>query len=256
MSCNKLILFIGIGLALLIFAQSAVADDINPAPWRGQPGTTMEQWEFSTDNARNGVAPDVVNNPFGSPSLTMNPNVWPKAPDPNGFDWADQFLGRQGVYSLSGSFDITIPNAPIPNDTKKIWLQMTWYDQSPFDVNINDWIGDHGPGETYGDNGIFISSSTPPSQFTTATLISDTLVQPPVNDPWSGHENNWHQSVIELTMGLNPSVETIHVRALIYVDEVVVDTICTPAPEPSAIILLGMGVISLLAYTRRLRKSI
>ena len=132
---------------------------------------------------------------------------------------------------------------------------MTWYEQFP--INIADYMGNKGDSNAnYGPTGIYISSSTPPALSTTATLISDTLVQPPVNDPWSGHENNWHQSVIELTMSLNPFVETIHVRAPIYVDEVVVDTICTPVPEPSAIILLGMGVISLFAYMRKLRKFI
>jgi hypothetical protein len=254
MYCNKSILFIGIGLALLIFAQSAMADDMYPPPWRGLSGTTMEQWEFYTDNARNGVAPDVVNNPFGIPSLTMNPNVWPPAPsDPPGFDWADQFLGRQGVYSLSGSFDMTIPNAPTPNELKRIWLQLTWYEQ--FSMDIRDWIGDKGPGSgTYGHDGIFISSSNPAALFKTATLISDTILQPPVLDPWSGEENNWHQSVIELTMRPNPFVETIHVRAPIFIDEVVVDTICIP--EPSALVLLVMGAISLLAFKRRLRNSV
>ncbi|MGA2799527.1 MAG: PEP-CTERM sorting domain-containing protein [Thermoguttaceae bacterium] len=253
MCCNKSILFIGVGLALLIFAQSAVADDISPPSWRGQPGTTREQWEFTTDNARNGVAPDNYFNPFGVPSLTMHPDVWPPAPDPYGFDWTNSFLGRQGVYSLSGSFDITIPNAPIPNDTKKIWLQMTWYEQFP--INIGDYMGNKGDSNPdYGPTGIYISSSTPPPLSTTATLISDTLVQPPVHDPWSCEDNNWHQSVIELTMSLNPSVETIHVRAPIYVDEVVVDTICIP--EPSALILLCMGTLSLLAYVRRMRKSV
>jgi hypothetical protein len=250
---NKSILFIGVGLALLIFAQLAVADDFNPPSWRGQPGTTREQWEFTTDNARTGVAPDNFFNPFGVPSLTMNPNVWPAPPAPLGFDWTNYFLGRQGVYSLSGSFDITIPNDPHHNDLKKIWLQMTWYEQFP--TNLSDWIGDIGmPSLIYGDSGIFISSSNPPAVFTTATLVSDTLVQPPVIDPWSGHENNWHQSVVELTMGPNPLVETIHVRAPIYIDEVVVDTICVP--EPSALILLGLGSVSLLAYRRRMRKSV
>jgi hypothetical protein len=244
MSGKKLVLLSAVVLALSISIPAALADDFNPPSWRGQSGTTMQAWEFSNDNTRTDILPDMAFNPYGLPTLDMNANRWPPSPDPLGFDWTNQFLGRQGVYSLSGSFDITIPNQPCSQEEKIVWLQMTWYEQFP--MNIADWIGNiGGPSGDYGSNGIFISSSDPTATSKSATLVSDALVNPPVIDPWSHMPNNWHHTVIELTMTPNPNVETVHVRAPIFVDEVVVDTICT-VPEPSSVLLLGLGLAGLV----------
>ncbi len=62
-------------VAVLLGAGSiALAVDVVPPTWRGAPGTTMQQWEFSVFNLT--PAPDVVRNPYGVPLLNVDSHGW------------------------------------------------------------------------------------------------------------------------------------------------------------------------------------
>jgi len=91
----------------------AVAVDVVPPTWRGAPGTTMQQWEFSVFNLT--PAPDVVHNPYGVPLLDVDSHGW--------YEYKD---GRQGIWPLSGEIDVYIPNRHEILPEKLIWLQLTW----------------------------------------------------------------------------------------------------------------------------------
>jgi hypothetical protein len=91
----------------------ASAMDVHPPTWRGQPATTMQQWEFSTFNFT--PAPNIVHNPYGNPLLWANTH-----------SWIDVMDGRQGIWPLSGELDVYIPNRPEIQLEKLIWIQLTW----------------------------------------------------------------------------------------------------------------------------------
>lgn len=97
---------------LLGAGSSARAMDVIPPPWRGDPGSTMQQWEFSVFDLT--PAPDVVRNPYGDPLLWANTH-----------GWIPQLDCRQGIWPLSGEIDVYIPNAPYAPE-KLIWIQLTW----------------------------------------------------------------------------------------------------------------------------------
>ena len=200
----------GLLLAFLL-ASPALADDLNPAQWRGQPGTTFQQWEFLTPN--NVPAPDLVDNPNGEVSA----QVWPGT----GQSWWDIWGGRDGVWPLSGAMELYIPNVPVPNEYKEIWLQLTWAKQAFASQPI--------------------ISTTPVG---TVDLIGEVDIGP-TNEPPPAGENWWH-STYKIRIYPNPDFETIRIDGTVMVDEVVVDTICIPEPAT-----LGLLVLSVLPLLRR-----
>lgn len=108
-------------LVVLGWSVGALADDLNPPPWRGQPGSTFGQWEFSTPDPH--PLPDLGHYPYGIPSTTVTPGV--------GQAWLPEWEGRVGVWPLSGEIFVQIPNRPEPLPFKEIWIQLTWAMQAP-----------------------------------------------------------------------------------------------------------------------------
>jgi hypothetical protein len=116
-------------LGLVVVACPAWADDMNPPPWRGQPGSTMAKWEYST-SASNPL-PDLYFNSYGTPQTQVTPGLFQQ--------WLPDWNGRQGVWPLSGEIVVTIPNRPEPLPYKDIWVQLTWAQQAP---NVFPTVGE------------------------------------------------------------------------------------------------------------------
>jgi hypothetical protein len=196
-------------LALLVVSTVGVgawADDLNPPPWRGQPGTTFGRWEFLTPDPQ--PLPDVGNYPYGPPSTTITPGI--------GQNWLPMWEGREGVWPLSGEIFVDIPNRPEPLPYKDIWIQLTWAQQAP---NVWPVVSE-------------VQFGVP------ATLINEVPL-----------EGVWIHSTYKIRLEPNPAWETILITGAVNVDELVIDTIC--APEPTSLVLFGLGVFSVLR--RRLR---
>jgi hypothetical protein len=104
-----------------VMLAAAVADDLNPPVWRGQPGTTWAEWEYPTPNPN--PLPDVGYNPYGVPATRVYPGL--------GQVWLPELDGRLGVWPLSGEIWVDIPNRPDPNPWKDIYVQLTWEPQAP-----------------------------------------------------------------------------------------------------------------------------
>ena len=113
-----------------VWASPVWADDANPPPWRGQPGTTYARWEFSTDNPN--PAPDEEYNPNGPSQTQVTPGP--------GMGWLPELDGRFGVWQLSGRIEIGIPNYPPAGPLKYIWVQLTWQGQSPGRPTVSETI--------------------------------------------------------------------------------------------------------------------
>lgn len=106
---------------LALNTATAFADDLFPAPWRGQPGSTWAKWEYNTPDPN--PLPDMGFNPYGVPLTRIYPGV--------GQVWWPELNGRTGVWPLSGEIWVDIPNRPVTSPYKDIWIQLTWESQAP-----------------------------------------------------------------------------------------------------------------------------
>ncbi len=182
-------------IAALVGA-SAAADDLNPPPWRGYEGSTMQHWSFDTQpGSWSNIPPEIVNNPYGSPNAAActfpcgNPG------------WNDTYYGRQGVLRFE-RLNLDIPNRAEPLQGKDIWLQAVFYDDG-FDLDAE--VTPQGP-DSY-----------------SVTLLSEETT--PL-------EGNWVYKFFKWEITPNPDSEIIELTAsgkemLVRVDQIVVDTICT-----------------------------
>ena len=205
---------------LLGSAGLAVADDLVPPPWdRAHPRATVQEWDFTTIG--NGpildgefeyweyLAPDgdLSDNPHGDAVL----RVWPG----QGQEYYSELDGRFGVWPLSGTIEVEIPNFPELLDEKRIWIQLTWEPQAPGN-QPTVWE------TTYGIDATHIGTDTPLGGL-------------------------WVHSIYEIVLPENPPFEIVRIDGGINVDQLVIDTLCIP--EPATLALLALG--GLLAICRR-----
>lgn len=213
-------------LAVLVFAlllNSAGADDYNPPPWdRQDPGATWQIWEFSTEYpaaiSYPPIPADTYNNTAGEPTVSLTGG------------WAENTLwqpeypqgsGHLGIWGFEYDMIASIPNFEQLNPLKEVWVQMTFL----ADFAPNLWLlpeGDIPSGE-----------------------MMDLVDQTPIDNGYT--RATWH-GIIEP----NPLFEEIWIRpaeCTVYVDELVIDTICT-VPEPATLCLLGLGALALLRRRR------
>ncbi len=217
----KGVLYFSLSLALLL-AVSATALDVNPPNWRGEPGTSWVRYEFIEDLTQGGTVSgpfspvyDDSYLPYGEPSIDVTPGTgagWFAETE----GWNPEGVEGDGWWNLSGEIQLFMYNDPRTNPHKEIWIQLTWSPQSPSNrpyISVQD------------DRGVW----TPE---TSNALVEETLYSDPIN-------NDVIYSVFHVDLPYNPQFETIKIRGGINVDELVVDTFCTP--EPASITLLGLA---------------
>jgi hypothetical protein len=123
MSYLKTLLSSIAGLCLLLQISVALADDIVPPPWaRGEPFTTVQEWEFDTPGA---IAPDgdsvPLFNPGGPPMAMPGPDLAHFPPGVSPFSGLSGYVGTGGPGSVIG-FDI--PNIPDDFPIKHLHIQI------------------------------------------------------------------------------------------------------------------------------------
>lgn len=204
-------------LVVAVSASISSADDINPPDWRDfeNPSTTFQRWEFSNDNNPADLEPGWYNE-NGTPTA----NIFEVA---GSATWYSEYEGEYGVWRLDTLYSLVldIPNTGNnePGTRKEIWLQITYLDpygegyDVPIDVNPD-----------------FASINLENHQQLASGYYHDTY---------------------NITLEPNPAEETITIKQIqctMYVDEVVVDTVCIP--EPATIGLLGLAGLFLIRKQR------
>ncbi|MHC4221795.1 MAG: PEP-CTERM sorting domain-containing protein [Planctomycetota bacterium] len=196
---------------LVLLAGSTATASLVP-PWeRGAPGTTYQEWSFSQDEHI--PQPDSVINPFGPPELWVNTTA-PWMPDP-------------GAYPLLGQIDVHIPNQPILNPEKEIWLQLTWRPES---LGQFPFLPDQP----------LLGIYTEPLSEVFWSKRQDQI------DPSSG----WIHSLYKINIWPNPRDEWFSIKGDIVVDHLIIDTRCVP--EPMTLVLFGSaGLVTLLQKKKK-----
>ncbi|MBL8877281.1 MAG: hypothetical protein JNM86_15935 [Phycisphaerae bacterium] len=188
-------------------ASFAVADDLNPPPWRGQPDSTFQHWGF-LPNTPQGAPDSGLNNPNGVPIMT---------PSDGGAFYEAQVGNRIGVWGLtSGDLRFHIPNDNEPDAIEKfIWIQVTWQGQLLPGLS----------GVSSTDHAMKLVND--PS---TATL-----------------PDGWHHTTWLFRLDECPDFEIVFLTntnptgATLLIDQVVIDTICiVPAPGIGGLALAGL----------------
>ncbi len=203
----------------------ALAGDLFPpspsnplAPWvRGAPGTTFNEWTFTTPTQ----SPEFSHsNPATAPGHISNPDGSTWFPPGSVGSW-----NGNGVWSIpaGGFIDFLLPNFGPSSGPKYVYLQIKFAGALP-GWGVTDpagMPGTHWPGEP--------------------------VVTP---SPIGGGISQWSDS---LMFPYNPAFEVVHIfnpsaQDKCYLTQVVLDTICTPAPGTAALLALG-GLVA----TRRRR---
>jgi len=200
---------------VLLLSCSALAtiSDLNPASWRtdpaGQFATTLQGWSFDDGAAL--TVPELVSNSFGAPTMEIVAGTYMQS-----------YMGRDGVlrYTAAGEIGISIPNSDNTEEGtwKQIWLQVIYSD--PYGAGFD------------------IPVVTVPGYDTFERVSSQDLGDGFVLDTY------------DIIIRPNPTEEELimfPIQCAMYVDEIVVDTICVP--EPATLLVLSLG--GLVALRRR-----
>ncbi len=222
---KKLATILVVACLILAAGAAARADDLLPPEWRGQPGTTVQEWEFYDPYTFEEPDGDLYYNPYGTPSCSMTSGGWVN----------QEGSGRRGILYGNSLLDIegtfTIPNDPDPNNEKLIRVQVT-YTGSPTVV---------------------------PSPVIRASVddvyYSGELVETVQLEKRPSVDQYWFLDVYDITIPFNPDTEKVHLSFVPsgtgtgYLDQVVIDTYCVP--EPASLALLISGGAGLLFRRRR-----
>jgi len=209
--------------AWVLVPSAVLAHDMVPPGWRGQEGSTYQEWTF--DDADNPAPPEFLSNPYGSASAGIT-----VAEFGSGWRWQLSAMGTQtGYWDLGGvgvggtgpdgSIVIDIDNRPLttPDSWKEIWVQITYYE----DINQAPIV--------------IVPGATLSSQ---QTLLVEHIS---TGGDWKLDQSVWR-------IQPNPLHEQVVITADhqwgSIVDQVVVDTICLPEPAMLSKLLLG-GALAL-----------
>jgi len=201
-----------------VLAAPALAEDLWDPPWDlTYPTNTHVWWDFPRDL----TAPVELHNPYGQPQLVFPPGTTVQGIP----DWKGELINTWHIGGEEGSYSdlrIWIPNNPDENLVKKILWQMT-SDKSPTPQGL------------------------PPTTSPPGTSLQDPF--PTMGYPGS----DWYSYNGLIEIRPNPVGEwlTFTLAQSTNISEIVIDTACIP--EPGTPILLGTGLLGLLAYTWRRR---
>lgn len=200
----------------LLCASSFAALDLNPAPWRtnpaGQVPTTYQSWDFSTNS--NPSTPTVDLNPFGTATLSVAGNFLTNTV------WYNYYPtgGHQGVWGFEDNVTVNIPNQPVANPYKEIWIQITYRS------------------DLFNAPNVFVLPEGDAGAYQVMNLVERSAV-----------DNFFYHATYHAVIEPNPTFEVSFITPFdctLYLDDIIIETICVP--EPMTMVLLGLGSLALL----------
>ena len=205
----------GVGIIALMLSCSVFAAlDLNPAPWRTDPTglapTTYQSWDFAADT--NPTAPDVDLNPFGTAELTVTGDFFDNTVH---YDTLPGYPGHSGIWGYEEDIQVYLPNNETPNPYKEIWVQITYTASNA----PNLYVLPEGNAAAY----VFM------------TLVDNVDL-----------EDGWYHATYYAYVSPNPFFELNVIRpadCTLYVDDLIIETICVP--EPATLGVLGLGMLFL-----------
>jgi hypothetical protein len=210
---------------VIVFASAgpAWADDLTTPPWRGQPGSTFQEWTFATN--ANPATATIDQNGYGDPVATIDGQPAGET------GWRNTLPGvygsKQGWWDIgTGSIVLDIPNSGLtgPGTYKEIWVQLTYWR----DISQAPVVGMNLPGvvKTYDND---------PDQLVLAGPVG----------------GGWYYDLTKWRVEPNPLEERIVITGAelwgSQIDQIVVDTICVPEPAS----LAGLACLVAVLLRRR-----
>ncbi len=171
----------------------AGAEDLIVPDWRGQEGSTYQQWRF--DNDDNPAVPEEIYKPYGSAEAQITPGWMASGWMQGGIPW---YL-MQGLWDLGGSggsIVLEVDNRLAGSGYKEIWIQVT-YLQNPSEA----------PAVT-----------VPGAEFVSQ---QNNLIAPDPPSNWYGHHSVWR---IEPNVDHEQIVVTSDADWGSVIDQIVIDT--------------------------------
>jgi hypothetical protein len=208
-------------ILLAVLAVSvASAENIWQAPWEENPSDP--QWQGGSTTTQTwefAIYPDrpiIVGNPWGFPTINFRDASLEVVEGPVNAPTMTWHVDVNG-----GGVDIFVPNDPRGGIRKVIWAQIT-SDKGPF------------PGGPLTEPQGTVSYPKPAIQHPNGT---------------------WYTYTARIDIPFNPPGEIIRYvfPESANISEIVIDTICVPAPEPGTFVLLGLGAVVGIGYALRRR---
>ena len=199
-------------VAALTFCTNAFA--LTQPDWRGEVGTTYQQWQFDTGEYGPMLPDSGYDNIYGDPLLLV-------AADNT---WSDVISRQEGAWTLESEINILIPNNPDSGQDsyKEIWLQVVWQAAA-----LDPFVWDRP----------MVAVETDPFYQNLEMTRTD-----------SEGTNGWTETLFKITIWPNPAQEFITLKGDIRVDQIAIDTYCIP--EPATIALLAGGAALVLRRKR------
>lgn len=217
------------------FATTALADDLNPPTYRGQPRSTSAEWDFLTNQPSPQIQPDGTTVPLvvGDFKAQLDAAFPASAPHPSGatfgsIAWTDAQSNGGYLGSAGGNPPVLAFNVPnwIDNEPLKLLrLQITYSGPTP-GTSVQGFLGVPGSSDAVvEDAGPLLPQTSPSLPEGMNYVFQDWTMQP---------NPDWEQVVIFLQPGT-------------FIDQVVIDSISLPEPAAFA----ALASVSLLLRRRR-----